>query len=53
MDVALSIIGVIVLILIVWALLKFVLKMTARVVGCAVTLLIAVGIVVVGLVILL
>ena len=50
MDIALTVIGVIVLVLIVWWLLKFVLKMTARVVGCAVTALIAIGIVVIALV---
>ena len=50
MDIALTVIGVIVLVLIVWWLLKFVLKMTARVVGCAVTALIAIGIVIVALV---
>ena len=53
MDIALTIIGVLILVMIVWWLLKFVLKMTARVVGCAVTGLIAIGIVVVGLVIIL
>ena len=53
MDIVLTIIGVLVLVLIVWWLLKFVLKMTARVIGCAVTALIAIGIVVVALVIIL
>ena len=53
MDIALTIIGVLILVLIVWWLLKFVLKMTARVVGCAVTAIIAIGIVVVALVIIL
>lgn len=50
MDVVLTVIGVIILVMIAWWLLKFVLKMTARVVGCAVTALIAIGIVVVALV---
>ena len=53
MDIALTIIGVLILVLIVWWLLKFVLKMTARIVGCAVTALIAIGIVVIALVIIL
>jgi len=53
MDIALTIIGVLILVLIAWWLLKFVLKMTARVVGCAVTAIIAIGIVVVALVIIL
>jgi hypothetical protein len=53
MDIALTIIGVLILVLIVWWLLKFVLKMTGRIVGCAVTGIIAIGIVVVALVIIL
>ncbi|HUS94328.1 MAG TPA: hypothetical protein VMZ24_04040 [Patescibacteria group bacterium] len=53
MDIVLTIIGVIVLVLIAWWLLKFVLKLTSRVIGCAVTALIAIGIVAVGLVIIL
>jgi hypothetical protein len=47
MDIVLTIIGVLVLVLIVWWLLKFVLKMTTRVIGCAVTGVIAIGIVIV------
>lgn len=49
----LSIIVAIVVILIVWAFLKFVLKLTARIIGCTVTILIAGAIVVVGLIIVL
>ena len=47
MNIILTIIGILVLVMIVWWLLKFVLKMTSRVIGCAVTGVIAIGIVVV------
>jgi hypothetical protein len=39
----LSIIGLIILAVVVWVVAKFVLKLTARVAGCAVTGLVAVG----------
>lgn len=45
MDTILSIVGLIIIVLIVWAVLKFVLRLAARTIGCVVTLLIAVGIV--------
>lgn len=40
----LSVVGLIILAVIVWVVAKFLLKFTARVVGCAVTGLVAVGI---------
>ena len=51
MDIAITIIAFIALISLVWALLKFVLRATARAIGCVVTLLFAIAIVIVALVI--
>jgi hypothetical protein len=45
----LSIIGLIILAVILWAIVKFVLKMTARVASCAVTALIVVGLLAIAL----
>lgn len=50
MDIALTIIAFIALISIVWALLKFALRATARLIGCVVTILIAMAIVIIALV---
>ena len=43
MDTFLSILGLIVVVIIVWAIAKFVLKLTARIIGCSITALVAVG----------
>ena len=41
----LSIIGLIILVLIVWAILKFVLRLAGRVIGCTLTAIFVIGIV--------
>lgn len=53
MDILLTVIVIAVIVVIVWAIAKFVLRLTARVIGCVLTILIALGIVALGLVILL
>ena len=45
MDTILSIVGLIIVVLIVWAILKFVLRLAGRAIGCVLTLLIALGVV--------
>ena len=47
MDTILSIIGLLVLLIIVWAIAKFVLKLAARTIGCVVTAILAIGILII------
>lgn len=43
METGLSLIGLVIVAIIAWVVLKFVLKLTARVVGCAVSALVVLG----------
>lgn len=47
MDTILSIIGLLVLLVIVWVVAKFVLKLAARTIGCVVTAILAIGILII------
>ena len=50
MDTILSIIGLLVLLVIVWVVAKFVLKLAARTIGCVVTAIFAIGILIILLI---
>ena len=43
MDTFLSVLALIVVVVIFWAIAKFVLKLTARIIGCSITALVVVG----------
>ena len=47
MNTILSIIGLIILLVVVWAVAKFFLKLTGRVIGCVLTALVAIGILII------
>ena len=50
METILSIIGLLILLVIVWAIAKFVLRLAARTIGCVVTAILAIGILIILLI---